>query len=65
MENNNSEITNTQSRQTTVSSSYSLDEVRNIVLEMRNEATSGLRGEQRWDMQKRLGRIRNKWKLGY
>lgn len=62
---NNLESTNTQSCQTAVSSSYSLDEVKNIVLEMRNEAISGLRGYQRWDMQKRLGRIRDKWKLGY
>lgn len=54
-----------QCDKTAVSSSYSLDEVRNIVLEMRNEAISGLRGEQRWDMQKRLGKIRDKWKLGY
>jgi hypothetical protein len=42
-----------------------LDEVRNIVLEMRNEAVSGLVGEQRWDMQERLGKIRDKWNLGY
>ena len=54
-----------QFTQSAVSSSYSLDDVRNIVLEMRNEAISGLRGEQRWDMQKRLGKIRDKWNLGY
>jgi hypothetical protein len=50
---------------TAVSGSYSLDDVRNIVLEMRNEALCGLIGEQRWDMQKRLGKIRDKWNLGY
>ena len=54
-----------QLTQSAVSGSYSLDDVRNIVLEMRNEALCGLRGEQRWDMQKRLGKIRDKWNLGY
>lgn len=48
-----------------VKANYSLDEVRNIVLEMHNEAVAGLNGRQRWDMQKRLGAIRDKWKLGY
>ena len=43
--------------------SYSDADVRNIALEMTNEAVTGLRGEPRWDMQKRLGKIKDKWKL--
>ncbi len=46
-----------------VSDSYSDADVRNIALEMTNEAVTGLRGEPRWDMQKRLGKIKDKWKL--
>ena len=45
-----------------VSDSYSDDEVSNIMTEMQNEAQTGLYKEKRWDMQKRLGRIRDKWK---
>ena len=45
-----------------VSDSYSDDEVSNIMTEMQNEAQTKLYGEKRWDMQKRLGRIRDKWK---
>jgi hypothetical protein len=48
-----------------VSDSYSDNDVRNIALEMSNEAVRGLYKEQRWDMQKRLGKIKDKWKLNY
>jgi len=41
---------------------YSYDEVSNIMTEMQNEAQTGLYTEKRWDMQKRLGIIRDKWK---
>jgi len=47
-----------------VSGSYSDWDIRDMMLEMHNEAITGLRNEQRWDMQKRLGAIRDKWKLG-
>ena len=46
-----------------VSDSYSDSDVRNIALEMRNEAQTGLYKEKRWDMQKRLGKITDKWKI--
>lgn len=46
-----------------VSDSYSDADVSNIVLEMTNEAVTGLRGEQRWSMQERLGVIKDKWGL--
>jgi len=49
----------------TVDGGYSLDDVRNIVLEMHNEAMRGLIGEQRLNMQKRLSDIRDKWGLDY
>lgn len=45
------------------SDSYSESDVRNIALEMKNAAITGLYGAKRWDMQKRLGRIQDKWKL--
>lgn len=44
-----------------VSDSYSDSDVSNIMTEMENEAQSGLYREQRWDMQSRLDKIRNKW----
>jgi len=56
---------NPDSLKDNVTKTYSLDEVRNIVTEMENEAQTGLYGGNRWDMQKRLGRIRDKWNLGY
>lgn len=46
-----------------VSDSYSDSDVRNIALEITNEAVAGLYKEQRLDMQKRLGKIKDKWKL--
>ena len=46
-----------------VSGSCSVFDVRDMMTEMRNEAVTGLRGEKRWDMQKRLGEVRDKYKL--
>ena len=42
---------------------FSDDEVREIALQMRNEAVTGLYKEERWSMQKRLSKIMDRWNL--
>jgi hypothetical protein len=46
-----------------ISDNFSDNDVRNIVLEMKNEAVKGLVKEKRWDMQRRLREITLKWKI--
>ena len=62
----NTEIIEAKTDQCTIPSvrcSYSVFDIRDMMTEIQNEAVTGLRNEQRWDMQKRLGKIRDKWKL--
>jgi hypothetical protein len=40
---------------------YSEEDMVNFALEMKNEAITGLYGEQRWDMLKRLRKIKDRW----
>jgi len=46
-----------------VSKSYSYSDVRNIVLEMHNTAITGLRGEKRFELQRKFSEIKERWKL--